>query len=229
MADDIGGVWRTVGGRRIFIKDGQDLASAMKESGKFNNKSQEQNDYKEYYEGQKAKGSFSEDNPDVDYENNVKDYYSKEAIKKYTAGEGIQSYENINNYLNGNKTFNEEEITKIKDTITKIDKCIENKTQVDLYTYRGIAIDSKEIQIGDEIKNKGYTSTSISKYIADDFTEYYKGTTIKIKVKKGTKALFIGPHSGSDYNEEELLFGRNTKIVITGKDDNGVYGELIYD
>ena len=24
------GVWRTVGGRRIFIKDGQDLASAMK-------------------------------------------------------------------------------------------------------------------------------------------------------------------------------------------------------
>lgn len=34
--DEIGGVWRTVGGRRIFIKDGQDLASAMKESGKFN-------------------------------------------------------------------------------------------------------------------------------------------------------------------------------------------------
>lgn len=33
--NDIGGVWRTVGGRRIFIKDGQDLSSAMKESGKF--------------------------------------------------------------------------------------------------------------------------------------------------------------------------------------------------
>lgn len=32
------GIWRTVGGRRIFIKEGQDLASAMKESGKFNNK-----------------------------------------------------------------------------------------------------------------------------------------------------------------------------------------------
>ena len=30
------GVWRTVGGRRIFIKDGEDLASAMKRSGKFN-------------------------------------------------------------------------------------------------------------------------------------------------------------------------------------------------
>lgn len=29
------GVWRTVGGRRIFIKNGEDLATAMKKSGKF--------------------------------------------------------------------------------------------------------------------------------------------------------------------------------------------------
>jgi hypothetical protein len=35
MATDIGGVWRTVGGRRIFIKDGEDLSTAMKNSGKF--------------------------------------------------------------------------------------------------------------------------------------------------------------------------------------------------
>lgn len=38
MLDDIGGVWRTVGGRRIFIKDGEDLKTAMKNSGKFNRK-----------------------------------------------------------------------------------------------------------------------------------------------------------------------------------------------
>ena len=38
MASDLGGVWRTVGGRRIFIKDGEDLATAMKNSGKFGNK-----------------------------------------------------------------------------------------------------------------------------------------------------------------------------------------------
>ena len=46
MADDIGGVWRTVGGRRIFIKDGQDLASAMKESGKFEQKENQTKDGK---------------------------------------------------------------------------------------------------------------------------------------------------------------------------------------
>ena len=33
--NDLGGVWRTIGGRRVFIKDGQSLSDAMKESGKF--------------------------------------------------------------------------------------------------------------------------------------------------------------------------------------------------
>lgn len=36
------GVWRTVGGRRIFIRDGESLSSAMKKSGKFSKK--EEND-----------------------------------------------------------------------------------------------------------------------------------------------------------------------------------------
>lgn len=35
------GVWRTVGGRRIFIKDGQSLTEAMKDSGKFESKKEE--------------------------------------------------------------------------------------------------------------------------------------------------------------------------------------------
>jgi len=42
MASDIGGVWRTIGGRRVFIKDGQSLHDAMKESGKFNKKQKEE-------------------------------------------------------------------------------------------------------------------------------------------------------------------------------------------
>lgn len=29
------GVWRTIAGRRVFIKEGQSLSSAMRESGKF--------------------------------------------------------------------------------------------------------------------------------------------------------------------------------------------------
>lgn len=33
--DDSDGVWRTINGRKIFIREGQSLASAMRESGKF--------------------------------------------------------------------------------------------------------------------------------------------------------------------------------------------------
>ena len=35
------GVWRTVRGRKIFIKDGQSLTEAMKDSGKFESKKEE--------------------------------------------------------------------------------------------------------------------------------------------------------------------------------------------
>ena len=52
---DLGGVWLTVGGRRIFIKDGQDLATAMKNSGKFGNNNEkllEEEDRKIYTNGE---------------------------------------------------------------------------------------------------------------------------------------------------------------------------------
>lgn len=35
MADEAGGVWRTISGRKVFISDGQSLTQAMRESGKF--------------------------------------------------------------------------------------------------------------------------------------------------------------------------------------------------
>lgn len=44
--DDIGGVWKTIGGRRVFIKEGQDLTTAMKESGKFKKLKNKENDNK---------------------------------------------------------------------------------------------------------------------------------------------------------------------------------------
>lgn len=41
------GVWRTIGGRRVFIKNGQDLSTAMKESGKFAKNKKAKNEVKE--------------------------------------------------------------------------------------------------------------------------------------------------------------------------------------
>ena len=44
--DDEEGVWRTIGGRRVFIRTGQSLADAMKESGKFSRVAKNQDLYK---------------------------------------------------------------------------------------------------------------------------------------------------------------------------------------
>ena len=50
------GVWRTVGGRRIFIKDGEDLATAMKNSGKF-----KKNEIKNEKDDKKAKTKLTDE------------------------------------------------------------------------------------------------------------------------------------------------------------------------
>ena len=55
MASDLGGVWRTVGGRRIFIKDGEDLATAMKNSGKFGKKEEQKQEEPKGFEKSKIR------------------------------------------------------------------------------------------------------------------------------------------------------------------------------
>lgn len=74
MANDIGGVWRTIGGRRVFIKDGQDLASAMKESGKFKSAKKETKK-----EDEQAKSEFYKK-----LSNNDKDKYNSYLEKGYS-------------------------------------------------------------------------------------------------------------------------------------------------
>lgn len=59
------GVWRTIGGRRVFIPDGQDLSEAMKESGKFKKKDEDEFDRDEYEDYESAKDF--EDELGIDY------------------------------------------------------------------------------------------------------------------------------------------------------------------
>lgn len=58
------GVWRTVGGRRIFIVDGEDLNKAMKDSGKFGKKTlyHSSNSSFNEFDNEKADNTFMEGN-----------------------------------------------------------------------------------------------------------------------------------------------------------------------
>lgn len=85
MSDDIGGVWRTIGGRRIFIKNGQDLVTAMKESGKFNTHKQsiniEKKQEKEYNRTNDVQSNNIEKHPNPKLLERINYNNEKEVIK----------------------------------------------------------------------------------------------------------------------------------------------------
>ena len=131
--------------------------------------------------------------------------------------------------MNGTASFDEEDTKTLDETIKQIDSSISGKTDSNMMVYRGIAIGAGDIDVGDVISNAGFTSTSAVKDVADDFANYYGGTTISIKIPAGTKALFIGYNTGGDFDEAEVLFGRGASIKIVGKEDGAIVGELSYE
>lgn len=96
--EDIGGVWRTVGGRRIFIKDGEDLETAMKNSGKFGKKKDEE--FKP-----KAVGSKKFSEYDLEMTNDEAEKFSDYLRNKYGTDDlRISAYDDKRN---AQKIYNE--------------------------------------------------------------------------------------------------------------------------
>lgn len=102
------GVWRTIGGRRVFIRKGQDLSSAMKESGKFKTKMNEkavkgvrEEDLKDQYieslnnvSKMEYNGEITRDEYDEAIKNINKEYKNRKMGDKfYTRKDGTKEYE----------------------------------------------------------------------------------------------------------------------------------------
>ena len=209
--DDIGGIWRTVGGRRIFIKDGQDLATAMKESGKFSDKYKKLTD-EEINGFQKSSDEcYNKLNSD-----------EKEAMYEYALG----GYQDVNDYLNGK--FEGYENTQ--DMIEKIDSSM-NKYNLEenVVTYRGTNGDYyNNYSVGDIIKEKMYYSTSLSYGIAKTFEDDCSNPIMaEIHVPKGTKSIYIGDNTDYDF-EAELLLSRNLSYKVIKKDKDNFVLEVLY-
>lgn len=98
--DESDGVWRTVGGRRIFIRDGQSLSDAMKASGKFGKK--QKNRYEELKEKQ-GKGEI-ESYSKEDYE--LRDLQFDKKIK-----EGLITKEDAE-YEKAKQAWHKDEISR---------------------------------------------------------------------------------------------------------------------
>lgn len=196
MSNDIGGVWRTVGGRRIFIKDGQELATAMKESGKFPNKQiKDKTDY----------NNLNEELDETDKK--VLDYYVMDA----------GAYD-VNYVLRNPEAFKTENDKRaIKSLDNAINKSSLNK---DVETYRYISNENvfKDMKVGDVYEDKGFMSTTYNpKTDREDNFQDYRVKAI-IKAKEGTKALDVSSiydkQAKEGQKESEIIFARDTKMKL---------------
>lgn len=213
MSDDIKGAWRTVRGRRVFIKEGQSLTDAMRESGKFKDKS---NSYKILNEDEIEKFQKSSDEC---YNKLTSD--EREAMYDYSMG----GYQDVNDYLN-NKF---EGYENTKEIIEKID-CSMNKYKLeeDVVTYRGTnANHYSNYKEGDTFSEKMYYSTSLNKNIASTFADDKNNSIIaEVRVPKGTKCIYVGDNTNYEF-EAELLLSRDLSYRVVEKSDSNIVLEVI--
>lgn len=201
--DDIGGVWRTVGGRRIFIKDGQSLSDAMKESGKFGGKEQNYNNLSENLTKEDIK---------------VLDYYVMDA-GAYDINYVLRNEESI-------PTEND------KRAIADMEKAI-NKSSLkdDVEVYRYISNENvfKDIKVGETYVDKGFMSTTYEKNTdrEDNFQDYKIKAVIK--AHKGDSALDVSNiyDKQTENPESEIIFNKNTKLILKEiKNEKDKYDEF---
>lgn len=194
------GVWRTVGGRRIFIKDGEDLTSAMKNSGKFNNENKkEEKAEKEQF------GNSELNEPLTEQDKKVLDYYVMDA----------GAYD-VNYVLR-----NEEAIPTENDkrAIESLDNAINKATlNKDIEVYRYISNENVfyGLKENDVYQDKGFVSTTYNNNT--DRENNFQDYKIKavISAKKGDSALDVSNiyDKKTESPESEIIFNRNTKLKL---------------
>lgn len=198
------GIFRTVGGRRIFIKDGQDLASAMKESGKFSKKENKNNETKakEYKTLEEQIEYIKQDEEKllkaIDESSN-----SEEAGKRIC--EVLQERQGFNEKP---KLLDEKDFNDLSD-----DKYIK--------LYRGISDGEKtadeyieQFKNGKNEYGKGLNAYGVGHYTSEDknVAESY-GKTIEIALPKEAK---IGVINMNDYDINDIneLSAKNFRPYI---------------
>lgn len=185
------GVWRTVGGRRIFIKNGESLSDAMKKSGKFDNKKAEaENDlYKNVVQGKEIEDDEL--------------YDINEIIKQ-------QGFDGKPILIKDEKEF--EQLVK-EDTVGMYRGIRgDSKEQVDLY--------KKMLREGEFVTNSDNQSVSgkglyTASYSPGDETAKNSARELAEKYA-GFRSMFAQPGTNVDYKEtgyvERFTFTKDVKL-----------------
>jgi len=223
MADE--GVWKTIGGRRVFIKNGQSLSDAMRESGKFPSV----RDFKPADERTVTAYAIQSDQVFKDFT-----YFERDSVKRYTN----EAFASVNAYLNGTEKFNDQDSADNDKLINYLDSAVEQgNITSDLIVYRGTETKYYDnYKAGDTFTEKMYYSTSLIRDVAQEFcdeapwrSQSEKNTVLEIQVPKGTRALYVGYHAGNNWDEREIILKRNTKFRVVSKENDKIVLGVVGD
>lgn len=141
----------------------------------------------------------------------------------------------VNDHLRGKETDTMIGAPSIEQWVTKMDSALEHaRLHEDVTVYRGIVDDGMtsdpEAYVGDMIRDKGFTSTTLDPAIAESFAGYGEGATIlKIDLPKGSRAGYIDALDvKGDFQERELLLARGSALQITAFDGEDYMGRPIF-
>lgn len=95
-------------------------------------------------------------------------------------------------------------------------------TEEPLFLHRGVDTDKAgrsrlgEVGIGDVIEDAGFTSTSTSRAIAEEFA-HNGGDLIEVVTPAGARVIDVNAHQSSGFGRErEVLLGRGSKLRVDG-------------
>lgn len=204
------GVWRTVGGRRIFIKNGQDLASAMKESGKFGSKYDTSTIDKiiDLLDNQEELEKNLQNETDKVFNNLSEDELND--MMFYTC----DGYFDINDFLDGKYELPDGNkiVDNINNSISKFnyDKEFTVYSGTSKYHYQNY-------KKGDIIDINRFISSSTSREVAGVFAgNDADGLILKINTNPKNKGMYIGV-SSTMFTEREYLLSNKQKYKVIGR------------
>ena len=195
------GVWRTVGGRRIFIKEGQDLASAMKESGKFNSNAKKKR--KELSNEEKAEKSVLI----KQQREKLRERLKKRETPKNTISKNDE--ETAKKYRQKNDKLLRKELEEGLDGIEQE----EDKYGIDDTTLDEIKTDTYKKM--EELYDDG----EISDYVWEDFIDSYNNKIYDIMSEKGYEGYM---HEGKYYYSMLPKAKRSYDEILNELDKRGL-------
>jgi len=205
--DEEEGVWRTIRGTPVFIKEGQDVGDAIKE--KFG-------ESKKPF-GQPKKTLQIEPAQLAEETKQWRDELSENDMRGIKGYAGTSDAFLINRALRAGQT---PASALQKETVAHMTRLLEkSKLHTDVKAFRGLKagpdsdalFDSFKRNVGGTVEDRGFVSTTIDKAYAKKWGGK-SGVIVNITIPKGAKAAYL--HDLSGRNEFEVVMQRGSRFRI---------------